>query len=180
MAPAESLITLALAIERENLDPADPARIGTLLTAANIAVAAARLPEGEQYSREALRIARASLPPGDPLLAESTRVLASLLRRQGKNEEAVEAYREYVDIHRRAHGENHPLTATAMVHLADAYQTILGRAAEAESMYRAAIGILEPAWACTTRDCSTAVPVSRGFCRIEERTPPRNPCTGSM
>jgi serine/threonine-protein kinase len=146
LAPAESLITLALALEREGLHPSDPVRIRGLLTAANIAVATAQLPKGEDYSREALAIARATLPAGDPLLSESIRVMGSLLVRQGKTQEAVQTYQEYVDLNRRIHGPSHPITATTMVHLGNVYELTLGQPAVAESIYREALAILEPAW----------------------------------
>ena len=146
LALADSLITLALRLEREGLDPSNPIRIRGLLAAANIAVATAELPKGEQYSREALTIARATLPAGDPLLSESIRVMGSLLVRQGKTAEALETYQEYVDLNRRAHGASHPITATTMVHLGNVYELTLGRPEVAESIYREALAILEPAW----------------------------------
>ena len=109
-------------------------------------MATAELPKGEQYSREALAIARATLPAGDPILSESIRVMGSLLVRQGKTEEALQHYREYVDLNRRVHGPSHPITAQTMVHLGNVYELSLARPAVAESLYREALAILEPAW----------------------------------
>jgi hypothetical protein len=81
LAPAESLITLALALEREGLHPSDPVRIRGLLTAANIAVATAQLPRRGLQSRGPRDCA--GHPAGRRSAAvQSIRVMGSLLVRR--------------------------------------------------------------------------------------------------
>ncbi len=141
LAPAESLIGLALALDRAVLPPDAPALAHTLLTATNIAVAVGPLDRAQAYAEEAYRITR-RVPPGQEVLgAEAIRVMGSVLNRRGRLDSAELLFREYVAYHERHFGPNSAATALSLTHLGDLYAQALGRPAEAESLYHRSLAL---------------------------------------
>jgi tetratricopeptide (TPR) repeat protein len=138
---AESLLALALPIARR-AGPAGRMQLArTLLTAANVAVASARLDSAESYAIEAYALAR-NAPPGQKLLAaETIRVLASVLRRRGDVDRAEPRFAEYVDYAREHFGGNDAFTGMAMAHQADFLIEVRERPAQAESLYRLSLAL---------------------------------------
>ena len=141
LAPAESLIGLALALDRAVLAPGAPALAHTLLTATNIAVALGPLDRAQVYAEEAYHIMR-RVPPGQEVLgAEAIRVMGSVLRRRGQLDSAERVFREYVAYHERHFGPNSAAAALSLTHLGDLYAEALDRPAEAESLYNRSLAL---------------------------------------
>jgi serine/threonine-protein kinase len=129
----------ALAIQRRVLGPNHP---DVALTLAMLSRRTKDLAVSESLLIEARDIQRSALGPNDPAVATADFELGMILQSRGKYKEAEGLYREGVAIRERT-GADRGTVALGKVRLAQLIELHSDNAAEAESLYQNALGILQ-------------------------------------
>lgn len=137
---SRSLHQEALRIQRAVLPPGDPAIATTLSHLAYIEFDLARRAELQQ---EILEIRAAALGPDDRQTIDALMSLANTERGLGHYEAAEDLLRRALAAGRRSLGEEDAEAVIPMMHLGDVLFEHLGRADEAERLYREALAIQE-------------------------------------
>ena len=130
-AEAQQVIAAALAVQRRELHPDDPALYVTVNSLASTEAACGHFAVSQTLYEEALAQRTRLLGPEHPKTLVSLASLAYLFTKQGLHQTAAPLHQQVVDKRTRALGPDHPKTLTACVNLGRAL-TELGRFAEAE------------------------------------------------
>jgi serine/threonine protein kinase len=139
-AEAESVLRRALSLHEAAL-PEGPEVADTVYRLAQVLEDKGELPQAEALARRALEISRRR--PGEH--ADTARYLARLgviLRRDGELAAAEPPLREALAIRRRLLGDDHPLVALSLNHLANLFRD-RGQLEAAEPVYRESIDIYQ-------------------------------------
>jgi tetratricopeptide (TPR) repeat protein len=130
----------ALAIQRRVLGPNHS---DVALTLAMLARRTNDLAASESLLIASRDIQRRALGPSDPAVATADFELGSIMQARGKYERAQELYREGIAIRAKTAGSDRSPVALGMVRLAQLIELHFDKAAEAESLYQNALGILQ-------------------------------------
>jgi serine/threonine-protein kinase len=132
---AESLLTVALAIERRHLGRDHPLTAATLRQLAQALGKDLRPIEAERVMREVVAMSERLNGENHPATGDAYASLAVFLDNQRHHEQALEAVRHAAAIYRKALGDDHPKTLRMLRN----YAVLLrgdGRSAGAESLYQ--------------------------------------------
>ncbi|MEP7347686.1 MAG: serine/threonine-protein kinase, partial [Gemmatimonadaceae bacterium] len=135
-------------VQRElQLKPLDPQEVGTaVFNLASVVTAQGRMPEGDSLNLEALRWLRQSTDStGRSMLGSALHNTGIALQYRGQMAAAESLHRESVQVLRQVSGERSVQYGDAVSGLAAVVQD-LGRLDEADSLFRVATAVLEPAY----------------------------------
>jgi tetratricopeptide (TPR) repeat protein len=137
---ASDLYHEALAIRESVLGPNDLRTVALLNNMAMLAQDLGEYARGERLARRALQALLARETPPGATLALAQTTLASILRCEGRLDEALELFRTALDTRARLLGRDHWLVADTLTGIAFV-ERLQGRLADAESTYRRALDI---------------------------------------
>lgn len=142
---AEQVYLQVLELSRQHLGPDSEFTSIYELSYANLIRAMGRPEEAEPFVRHALEVSRKLLPPGHPRFGDCLSELASIQASRGEYDDALQSYREALDIHIAALGADSWRTAGVRLYIVGLLVK-LERYEESEKELEATFSVLEKSW----------------------------------